>query len=71
MDLLTAVMHEFGHVLGRDHERDGVMEETLITGTREAPELAHGHGLPAGKPAAPIAKAAPKAGWILSSRYRR
>ncbi|HVK14484.1 MAG TPA: proprotein convertase P-domain-containing protein [Gemmataceae bacterium] len=35
MDLLTAVVHELGHVLGRDHG-DGAMAETLATGTRES-----------------------------------
>lgn len=33
-DLLTAVMHELGHVLGYGHERDGVMDDTLPIGTR-------------------------------------
>jgi hypothetical protein len=36
MDLLTAVVHELGHVLGRDHEADGAMAETLAVGTRAA-----------------------------------
>ncbi len=34
MDLLTVVMHELGHVLGRDHDTDGVMAETLAAGVR-------------------------------------
>jgi hypothetical protein len=34
MDLLTVVMHEFGHVLGYDHEAEGVMDDTLPRGTR-------------------------------------
>jgi hypothetical protein len=34
VDLLTAVMHELGHVLGYDHLHDGVMEELLPLGTR-------------------------------------
>jgi hypothetical protein len=33
-DLLTAVMHEMGHLLGYDHEDEGVMPETLPLGTR-------------------------------------
>ena len=36
MDLLTVLMHELGHLLGRDHDDDGVMAETLATGTRLA-----------------------------------
>jgi hypothetical protein len=34
MDLLTALEHEVGHLLGRDHEADGVMQEALTAGTR-------------------------------------
>lgn len=36
MDLLTAVMHEMGHVLGLDHDEHGddVMYETLAAGVR-------------------------------------
>lgn len=46
MDLLTAVEHELGHVLGRDHG-EGVMAETLATGTRECIELGTRVGHPA------------------------
>jgi subtilisin-like proprotein convertase family protein/sugar lactone lactonase YvrE len=42
MDLLTVLMHEMGHVLGLDHEADGVMQETLAAGTRESPTPAFG-----------------------------
>jgi hypothetical protein len=38
MDLLTVLMHEMGHVLGREHEQAGLMAETLLPGVRELPE---------------------------------
>jgi uncharacterized delta-60 repeat protein len=39
MDLLTAVMHELGHVLGHEHAPGGgLMAETLATGVRLNPE---------------------------------
>ena len=34
MDLLTVLMHETGHILGRQHDESGVMAETLAAGTR-------------------------------------
>ncbi len=37
MDLLTALAHEIGHLLGQDHADDGVMAETLMAGTRWMP----------------------------------
>jgi DNA-binding beta-propeller fold protein YncE len=37
MDLLSVLAHEFGHLLGHDHENDGVMIETLSTGIRRMP----------------------------------
>lgn len=36
MDLLSVVMHELGHVLGFDHDEEGVMAETLAAGVRSA-----------------------------------
>ncbi len=33
-DLLTAVMHEFGHVLGSGHADEGLMDDLLPLGTR-------------------------------------
>jgi hypothetical protein len=35
MDLLTALEHEVGHLLGYEHYADGVMQETLAAGVRE------------------------------------
>lgn len=40
IDLLSVVMHEMGHVLGFDHEGDGVMDEALTTGKRRVPQSA-------------------------------
>jgi hypothetical protein len=37
MDLLTAVAHEVGHLLGYDHDEGGVMDDTLDTGMRRMP----------------------------------
>jgi len=39
MDLLSALVHEFGHAAGFGHEDHGVMAETLDAGTRVVPDL--------------------------------
>jgi subtilisin-like proprotein convertase family protein len=39
MDLLTALTHEMGHILGLDHDAGGVMQETLAPGTRLSPPI--------------------------------
>jgi hypothetical protein len=38
MDLLTTLAHEIGHLLGHDHEQDGVMADTLGLGVRHMPD---------------------------------
>ncbi len=42
MDLLTAVMHELGHVLGKGHaDQPDLMADTLATGVRRRPTAPH------------------------------
>jgi hypothetical protein len=40
IDLLTVIMHEMGHILGFDHDVDGVMQDALDPGTRWLPSIA-------------------------------
>lgn len=42
MDLLSVVMHELGHLLGYDHEDEGVMEVTLVPGIRNTEQDSNG-----------------------------
>jgi hypothetical protein len=37
IDLLSVISHEMGHILGHDHDENGVMAETLAPGTRSIP----------------------------------
>jgi parallel beta-helix repeat protein len=39
LDLLTAVLHEMGHVLGLDHDQDDLMADILLPGQRRLPTL--------------------------------
>jgi len=36
MDPLTVLVHKLGHLLGYDHDDDGVMAEMLAAGVRQA-----------------------------------
>jgi probable HAF family extracellular repeat protein len=58
VDLLTAVTHELGHVLGREHDAGGVMGEVLAPGTRASivPGVRVGHPAKGARP-----------GWFLAS----
>jgi hypothetical protein len=38
MDLLTAIMHEMGHLLGQEHTATGLMANTLDAGVRKIPD---------------------------------
>ncbi|WP_197998912.1 choice-of-anchor Q domain-containing protein [Gimesia aquarii] len=45
VDLWSVIMHELGHLLGYEHENEGVMEETLAPGIRKLPHFADEHVL--------------------------
>jgi hypothetical protein len=49
IDMLTAVMHELGHIVGLDHVDSGLMADSLATGTRLLPEGMIGPAAVAGR----------------------
>jgi hypothetical protein len=68
VDLLTVVMHEIGHALGRDHEASGVMADTFRAGERQTAEPAP----VVGRDKAPLPAAKASTGrWFFSRSFRR
>jgi hypothetical protein len=67
MDLLTVLMHEMGHVLGLDHDADGVMQDTLPAGTRRLPTAQEAGAAVASPPGA--GPAHPSPGGLLDRPF--
>jgi hypothetical protein len=60
MDLLTVLLHEFGHLLGHDHGGAGLMAESLATGQRLLPDHHEDHTEVTPREAEPPAPAVPE-----------
>jgi hypothetical protein len=70
MDLLSVVMHELGHLLGYEHDDEGVMAEALEAGTR--PTVGHESAVDvtfAADVLSALLTAEEETGWIATSVF--